>query len=269
MCPICQCPRCTQREVNLENLNDSFRYWICSECGHGFKNAKDYPHLLDLQLDTASNHSLRPTRHHLRWPHRQFLVARTIERLAGRDGNVLDIGCSNGAALAALSPAWRKFGVELCPQTAEVARAFAGADVFCGPIEAYRPPAEGFDVITAFALIEHLKNPAAFIQSVRSWLGPDGLLVLMTGDRESRVARRMEDAWPLLLSPDHVHFFSARSLRRLLEQSGFTVVREEWRYMYDAVPRGRLFRGIQKIREILGCNGAPRHDHYYCYGKAS
>ena len=266
-CPICGEAVCLSRDVVREPPSLSFRYWICSRCGHGFKMVDDPSRVYDVQMERAATHSLHPSAHCSRWPHRRHLVARTIERVSGTKGLFLDVGCSNGAALAALSSGWKKYGVELCPQTAEVARTYAQADVYCGPIESYHPPKDGFDVITAFALIEHLYRPKDFVQSVGSWLKPNGLLVLMTGDRESRLALRMQDEWPLLLSPDHLHFFSARSLCGLLEGAGFMIVREEWRYMYDAVPRGGLFRWIQKAMELLGCNGSPVHDHYYCYGR--
>ena len=267
-CPVCQGSDCTRREVIRRPPHGSFTYWICSGCGHGFQILDPDARLHELQLNSAKNHSLNPSRKDSRWPHRRHLVARTIERIAGHEGKVLDIGCSNGAALAAMSAGWMKFGVELCPQTAEVARRHAKADVFCGPIENYRPPGGGFDVITAFAVIEHVQDPRVFIRSLGSWLKPGGWIVLMTGDRESRVARQMQDDWPLLLSPDHLHFFSARSLRLLLLNAGVSIVREEWRYMYDSVPHGRTFRGLQKIKEILGFQRTPVYDHYYCYGKA-
>ena len=267
LCPICKGSDCASQDVrNLPYA--SFRYWICSECGHGFKVVEDHANPYEIQLESAATHSLSPSLKESQWPHRRHLVARIIEQIAGHKGAVLDVGCSNGASLAALSPRWKKFGVELCQQTAEVARTFAKADVFCGPIESYVPPVDGFEVITAFALIEHVQNPVSFIHSLRSWLKPGGLIVLMTGDRESRVARQMQHAWPLLLSPDHLHFFSARSLRHLLQERDITIVREEWRYMYDAVPRGRLFRGIQKAKEILCFNGTSIYDHYYCYGRS-
>lgn len=269
ICPICKCQRCDAKSVKGLGSFPAFVYFVCEDCRHGFIEPSEYARVYDVQLETSSKHSLMPKAKSARWPHRQNLVARSIERQAGAEGSILDVGCSNGLALAAFSPGWKKFGVELNPATAEVARVFARADVFCGPIEEYSPHSGGFDVITAFALVEHLKDPAQFVRSLRTWLRPAGLLVVMTGDRESQVARKMQDAWPLFHSPDHLHFFCANSVRRLLQNEGFVIEKEEWRYMYDAVPRGRTFRNVQKALEILGFNDSPMHDHYYCFGRAA
>ena len=168
--------------------------------------------------------------------------------------------------LIALGPGWKKHGVELNPTTARRASSHANADVFNGRIEDYLPPVSEFDLITAYALIEHLQHPETLFEWAYKHLHKDGLFALMTGDRESKTAQMMEDRWPLYHCSDHFHYFSAESVRRIAVKNGFRVLREEWRYMYSW--KSRLLPGehqFQKFKEILGIVRKPVFDHYYCY----
>ena len=225
----------------------------------------DVGDIYEAQVAKAIFHDRHPARKYTHWPYRVAQVARRIKRLTGHSGKILDIGCSNGLALAAMGEGWEKNGVELCPATAEIARQFAGAQVFCGAIENYSAPENYFDVVTAFAVIEHVSDPVWLIQWAVSHLKTNGLLVIMTGDRESRIAQTMQDRWPLLLSPDHVSYFSARSLTHLLQSSGLEVVHQEWRYVYSAIPENGLCRTWKKVQDLFGFNQSPVYDHYYCY----
>jgi SAM-dependent methyltransferase len=224
---------------------------------------------LDTQISVSNSYAAPPDPRHARWPHRTALVASTVRRLAGRTGRDLDIGCGSGLWFLALGCGWKHHGIEVAPQAAVFARQ-AGAEVFCGPVDEYATPTEPFDLITAFALLEHLPDPRRLVRRVAQWLHPGGLFVLMTGDRESKTARAMGATWPLYASPDHIHYFSARSVRTLLKSCGLDVSHEEWRFMYfpDSRPRP-LARAAMKGLEILGRVSLPAPDHYYCYATSS
>jgi SAM-dependent methyltransferase len=82
----------------------------------------------------------------------------------------------------------------------------------------------GWDVITLWAVIEHLTDPSAFVQQAYQLLKPGGKLVLMTGDNASACARlqRCFDMW--LYPPEHLFYFGKPSLRKLLQQHDFQQV---------------------------------------------
>jgi SAM-dependent methyltransferase len=171
--------------------------------------------------------------------------------------------------LRALDNRWDKYGVELSQKLAEVAREFANAEVFCGLIEEFSPNEQKFDVVTAHAVIEHVYDPADLLRRMISLTQPGGLIMLMTGDRESNAAKMLGPSWPLYISNDHVSFFSARSLRALARRLGLTVIHEEWRYMHLPKERQTLFRRtIEKTREILGFLDYPTNDIYHLYARS-
>lgn len=89
----------------------------------------------------------------------------------------------------------------------------------------------------------------------------------MTGDRESGVAYRMGARWPLYSSTDHLSYFSARAMRKVLEDNGFSIIREEWRFVGFHDARLGMFRAIMKLLEIVGLTCLTYNDHYYCFAK--
>lgn len=274
------CPICNAKEVEYRTLVSQGRVpqiskpgqllnvMICSACGHGQRSeTRDFNTNLQMQQETFERNVPEPDIRETRWPRRTAMIASEIRRLA-RPGKALDIGCHTGIWLATLGEGWEKYGVEINRVAAPVARRFSQAEVFCGPFESYDCGSASFDLITAFALIEHLSNPQVLVELAYEHLAPGGLLVLMTGDRESRVAQAMGSDWPLYWSPNHISFFSARSLCRLVQNYGFDVVRQEWRFMYTS--RGLaspILKSMLKLKEILRINTSPIYDHYYCYAR--
>ena len=142
----------------------------------------------------------------------------------------LELGCSHGAFLDQLrAEGWECVGVE---PAADVARRAAerGLDVRAGSLETavnadtptFAPGS--FDAVFAWMVIEHLHDPAATLRLARELLKPDGRLLFSVpnfGCWERRVFGRF---WYALQLPTHLQHFTAASLRRLLESSGFELV---------------------------------------------
>lgn len=242
---------------------------ICENCGHAIRiedRCLEQNH--NIQTAIFDNNVFPPDRRQTRWPHRPALVSREVRRLVGNNGKTLDIGCNTGVWLATLGNNWEKYGVELSPLAADTARLFSKAKVYCGSIESYDQEEDFFDLITAFAVIEHLTDPRFLVTWAYQHLKPGGVLLLMTGDRESNTAQEMGANWPLYAPKEHVSFFSSRSLIHLVEHAGFKIVRNEWRFMYTASGFGSvLYRLLQKAKEITGFITGPQHDHYFLYAR--
>ena len=127
-------------------------------------------------------------------------------------------------------------------------------------------------ILLLSASLIQAQEPVSAVDSLYVAFWPDyddpSVLVLMTGDRESETATRMAENWPLYQPIEHVSFFSARSLIRLIESAGFAVVRKEWRFMYMPWGMGsRTFRFTQKLKEIVRLVETPGHDHFYLYAR--
>lgn len=250
--------------IELRSLN-RLPLLICADCGYARRNdQRSFEDNLTAQTNIHDQCSL-PNLRYTTWPHRRALIRSEIEKIKGQTGKALDIGCGNGQWLLTLGADWKKYGVELSSAGAQMTRELSSANVFCGPLESYDTP-HTFDLITAFAIIEHLSDPRILVSWAQRHLKLGGLLVLYTGDRESETALKMGEKWPLYDCEDHISYFTSRSLRLLLLQTGFKVAREEWRFMCLANGKApRAIKVIEKLKEIVGMVQYPKHDHYYCY----
>jgi len=95
----------------------------------------------------------------------------------------LDVGCGAGLLTEPLARLGaRASGIDASPELIDVARRHAAAmgldiDYRAGDVQEL----EGrFDLITCMEVIEHVADPAAFVQALARRLAPGGLLVLST-----------------------------------------------------------------------------------------
>jgi SAM-dependent methyltransferase len=85
---------------------------------------------------------------------------------------------------------------------------------------------DAFDLVTLWDVLEHLADPHAAIAEAARLLRAGGRLVLTTGDVGSLAARVSGARWHLFTIPEHLFFYTRRSLRMLLAAHGFRIERE-------------------------------------------
>jgi SAM-dependent methyltransferase len=113
-------------------------------------------------------------------------------------------------------------GIDLSREAAAYAREVVGVPVASGDFLEY--PLEGtVDVVCMWDTIEHLADPAAYIERIAAHMQPGGVVALTTGDIRSWVARWRGDKWRQIHPPSHLHYFSKDTLRMLLAKYGFDV----------------------------------------------
>jgi ubiquinone/menaquinone biosynthesis C-methylase UbiE len=144
-----------------------------------------------------------------------------------RQGTLLDVGCAFGVCLRTakhLYPQCHVHGVDISEYATEYARDQLGLDVLTGSLEEAAYPSNLFDAVTMTGLIEHLRDPRVEMREVNRVMRMGGVVVIETGDVGSLEARIKGKHYTYFL-PGHVNYFSRRTLRRLLEETGFTVLR--------------------------------------------
>jgi SAM-dependent methyltransferase len=152
-----------------------------------------------------------------RWQRQRDVVARHK-----KGGAILDIGCSSGAFLGTMKgESWKLYGIEMEASTAEKAKAATGAEIFVGEAFDAPFPAESFDVITGFDVLEHVYHPRQFLTKILDWLKPGGIVYLGLPNIDSWEARMFGTYWYGLELPRHLSFFSPRSLRHVFTSLGF------------------------------------------------
>lgn len=156
-----------------------------------------------------------------------------IEEFAQR-GRLLDVGSGTGAFLAAAAAAgYDVAGVDLSPEGVEYALDVYGIEpVVLGTLEQAAFPAESFDVLRAWHVIEHVSDLDAFVRELHRVLAPGGLLVVGTEsyvhplNTVVRAVRHLTGRVPrTVTSSMHTYVFSPAVLRDCLERRGFRTLR--------------------------------------------
>jgi 2-polyprenyl-3-methyl-5-hydroxy-6-metoxy-1,4-benzoquinol methylase len=152
--------------------------------------------------------------------------------LAGSPGRVLDIGCSSGyLARRLVERGARVVGIDVDERAVAEAREVC-EEVLVGDVESMELPFQehSFDAVLCGDVIEHLRNPEAFLTRVRPLIRPGGRLVLTTPNvanwamRLGLLAGRWHYTDRGILDRTHAHLFTKKTLEQTLERAGYRIV---------------------------------------------
>lgn len=176
----------------------------------------------------------------------QWVRLRKIARVCAR-GKLLDIGCGKGRFLMyAAAHGWEVCGVEPSETSRNIARAKLGNRVVSSLDEL--DPHEQFDVITLWHVLEHVPTPTPMLQQIRSYLKPNGTLLVAVPNFDSLQARLGKELWSHLDIPRHCLHYTPNTLTTILSSSEYTVTYIDY-FSIEFNPIGAL----QTILNILRC----------------
>ncbi len=178
----------------------------------------------------------------------------TLGRLAaGR--RLLDVGVGTGLLVhLARQAGWDAAGVDICAEAAARAAREFGVAVAVGDFLAVDLPG-AYDAITMADVVEHSRDPCAFLARARALLAPGGVLYVGVPNHRSPVylaadvLGRVPGTGGLvdrLYVPNHYQYFTPDTLAALAREAGFTVAALErensylGRYELSPVMRGGL-----------------------------
>jgi SAM-dependent methyltransferase len=185
-------------------------------------------------------------------------------------GRLLDVGSAAGFFVdEARRAGWAAYGIDVSAPMVEWAHSELGLTLMHGSFARASISAATLDAITMWDYIEHSLDPRRDLKKARELLRPGGILALSTGDVGSLSARLTGHHWHLLTPEHHNFFFDVKTLRRLLEETGFVVL--EMRHRADrysiphalhklaALPLLGALRGVAQrlARSRLGAAGLP------------
>jgi SAM-dependent methyltransferase len=157
-------------------------------------------------------------------------VRRVAELLEGRRLRWLEIGCGFGQAMRqARELGFTVVGTELYSAFIEYCRR-DGLEVRAGSVDRIEFDTASFDVVYMEDVLEHLKQPFAFVDEAARVLTPGGILFVHTWviDRSSSVADTFGPGWKANYNLDltaHTTIFPADLLKTSLIERGFRLER--------------------------------------------
>lgn len=165
-------------------------------------------------------------------PDSDTTAARVVRRV-GLNKRVLELGCAAGHMSAVLAArGCQVVGVELDPTLAAQA-AQVCERVIVGDLDGLDLAAElgdeGFDVVLAADVLEHLREPGRLLGRLRPFLRPNGYLVVSLPNVAHGSVRLalLGGHFPYqdlgLLDRTHLRFYTLASLERLLAEADFAI----------------------------------------------
>ncbi|MBN1343408.1 MAG: class I SAM-dependent methyltransferase [Phycisphaerae bacterium] len=140
----------------------------------------------------------------------------------GRARRVLDYGCGPGYFLAECREAgFEPTGIEFSRIAARYAEERLGVRVLVDPDSALGElPDAHYDLVTAWAVIEHTRRPRDVLGRLVAKLVPGGVLCLTLPNLRCWRYLLERGRWFNIANPTHLVFFSEGGIRRLLAELG-------------------------------------------------
>lgn len=281
------CPACAGGRHTDAFVKGGFAYVECTECETLFLNPRpSYASLLQLYEASPSTKywvdeffgPMAEARREKIFRPRAAYVASNFPQL--RTSRVGDIGAGFGLFLEELRVRWSDatmLAIEPSVDMATILRE-KGFEVLEQMLEEVEPADGGFGLLTAFELLEHLHDPAAFLRRAYELLAPGGYLYLTTLNGLGLDIQLLWEQSKSVSPPHHLNFVNPGSMARSLQRVGFEIVEIstpgdlDWSIVEDGwrageSDPGRFFRTVAKHGTVEAKDALQ--DWVRCYGMSS
>jgi SAM-dependent methyltransferase len=273
-CRICQSEdTLVIKQIQSPHFNKTFDLYNCRQCTSRFFIEKDKKILSELYEKLAVNTAYINLEFKLNpyWSHQKEIITKLYR---GRIKSVLDVGCRTGDFLMHFDTNTIREGVELSKQQAEVTnkRGVKVYQDFLENIEFSRT----YDVVSAYAILEHLVDPEAFLKKLNSLVEKKGLLVILIPTFQcfkEKILNILNVQWHMYSPPEHLNFYSKKFLDDYLTKNGFVLVKRYYSSggIFNPFKKfpllGKVFGKIMFYYDQTPANKVPIFDHLYCYYK--
>lgn len=237
-----QCLVCSSKRLKQLTGYKRVALLQCRDCGFVF--ARDIPTVKDLTdyySGYGTTHYLSPItiKRYNEWLD-EFEVYRET-------GNILDVGCGSGFFLEeAKKRGWHVYGTEFSDELVAICRS-KSISMSQGSLNERTFDNLQFDVVISIEVLEHINNPVEEMQHIRRLLRPGGLFYCTTPNFNGISRYWLGDKYNIIDWPEHLGYFTAGTLRKLMNDSGFVTVRIETTGFSFTRFRGSLRLTNQKV----------------------
>jgi 2-polyprenyl-3-methyl-5-hydroxy-6-metoxy-1,4-benzoquinol methylase len=223
------CPVCAARETETIFVKDGFPHLRCASC------TVIYVSPVVAQERLRSHHQGETSYTKVLTSGANALLDRkrfeyALDLLAEHlptSGKLLDVGCGPGTFLAvARERGWQVSGVEFNASCVAMLRE-AGIEIIDKPLEDASLVKGSYACVALWDVLEHITDPRPFLATLRGLLSPGGMLLVEVPQIGSLVSRLLHATSNTFAGDTHINFFTAVTMRRLLEDAGFSVLELE------------------------------------------
>lgn len=251
-CSLCQSDR-------IQTVDAVYNFCQCGACGFIFDNPRP-------TADEVASFYSQPQKY-ASWLEaeqaRDALWQRRLKKLLPykAPGNLLDVGAGIGQFLHHAKPFFTEVeGTEISGSALQIAQQKYGIALHPGQVEDLDIPAESFDNITLFHVLEHVPDPAKLVGRCHALLRQNGVLfvaapndVMAWTSKAKRLGKKLGFGAFAKFSPVlgisragasreiHLSHFTPPVLRQVLKNAGMTVMDESMDPFYASIGLRQAF----------------------------
>lgn len=225
-----KCGSCGSQSNSLVTQEDEWKIVKCRVCGFVYVNPQPCEEFLKRHYQgylPQTQIGIDAWGNMMSWV---FDVSwRMLKKFCGSQRPVrsLDIGCGHGFFLQkAKREGWCASGIDLSEQAVRYAIS-KGLDASNSTLFEKKYKDGEFDVVTMFYVLEHVPDPASYLQEVYRILKPQGVLLLRVPDTTPivKILKVFKIPNKLYDAPSHLSDFSSHTIKKMLIKTGFSEVR--------------------------------------------
>jgi len=225
---VVACPVCGERRTRPERSLNGYSLMRCRECDFVYVNPQPTAEELHAAYADRDADDLLQLYAQAMTPARAAeldAVLAKLERLVPTKGKLLDFGCGAGYLVErALARGWAAHGLEAGKWAKSAAEARGVKTVHVGSLTEGLFPPEHFDVVAAKQVLEHIPDLKAELAHLRAALRPGGLFYADVPNYRCLSIVCGRDDFELNTPPQHLNYFTPRTLTRLFKTCGFELV---------------------------------------------
>jgi SAM-dependent methyltransferase len=228
---VVRCARCSLVRVDPRPLEDDIHRYYHDDFYRGRQTPEEALRTVEPQSRAMAGHVNRYPR-----------------------GRLLDIGCFHGEFMEYMRVVhrWDVAGIEFSTRPPN----YFGLDIFYGDIARAPYRDNSFDVVTLWAVLEHVYDPSRMLAQAARFLRPGGTVIILVPNFNSIQARFMcqDDV------PRHLTMFTRGTLGRMLRNASLEPINWSWgQDLYGGSVRGWLNFVVKRLggepmTEILAQN---------------
>lgn len=257
------------KDIKSPYIDKEYTLYACKECRSQFFDINQHPVSLNELYENIAEKKVDAEHFKVskKWEKLKKLV---LEIMGKPPETILDVGCSTGNFLMHFSDKIRREGIELSQYNSDIAKK-RGLFIYNDYIENITF-IKKYDVVSAFAILEHLVSPDKFIQKLQNLVKNGGLLLIMIPSHEclnETMAGFLQYGWYMHRPPEHLNFISKKYLDTKLKSSGFKLKKRYYTTggVYNPFKNNKIINRISKKAIYLidnsFANRLPIFDHLY------
>ncbi len=155
-------------------------------------------------------------------------------RESEESGPVLDVGCGGGLFLGMMRERGaRVVGLDFSIDAARAAWISNKVPAACSVLSSAPLRPESCAAVTMFHVLEHLYDPRCYLRAAHELLRPDGRLIIQVPNAGCWQFLLLGASWNGVDVPRHLYNFRPPDLERLLDSTGFEVLRRKYFSLRD------------------------------------